>query len=49
MLASELLPEALEERYQDVTDELLERVEAEFEAVGLSVFAWDDLPFGAAW
>ena len=22
---------------------------AELEAVGLSVFAWDDLPFGAAW
>jgi hypothetical protein len=22
---------------------------AEFEAVGLGVFAWDDFPFGAAW
>jgi hypothetical protein len=21
----------------------------EFEAIGLSVFAWDDFPFGAAW
>jgi Ser/Thr protein kinase RdoA (MazF antagonist) len=34
VLASELLPEALEERYMDVAERLLERVEAEFEAVG---------------
>jgi len=34
VLASELLPEALEERYEEVSEQLLERVEAEFAAVG---------------
>jgi Ser/Thr protein kinase RdoA (MazF antagonist) len=34
VLASELLPESLEERYGGVTEQLLERVEEEFAAVG---------------
>ena len=34
VLASELLPESLEERYAQVAEQLLERVEEEYEAVG---------------
>jgi Ser/Thr protein kinase RdoA (MazF antagonist) len=34
VLASELLPESLEERYEEVTRGLIERIEEEFEAVG---------------
>jgi Ser/Thr protein kinase RdoA (MazF antagonist) len=34
VLASELLPEALEDRYEEATGQLLERVQQEFDAVG---------------
>jgi Ser/Thr protein kinase RdoA (MazF antagonist) len=34
VLASELLPESLEERYREVTRDLIERVEEEFDAAG---------------